>query len=210
MDMKKFDNEVGCPLWRWEVFERWSATAFVVAGIAWLADTLLVGLELVRLSPAGVVSSGLVLVGMWCSMLGLIGLHRRLADRAPRLALASTLVAALGGAAIVVQLVWGAAAFAFEAIANPPGLTTLVLGILVVGGFGSFGLGSVYTGRPPRTVGVLLLVLLVVFVGAAVSTAWVQFGLEGVLSGVSFALGSLLSTGAPRSQPEQPSSDSVS
>ena len=197
-------------MWRWEVGERWSATAFVIAGIAWLADTLVVGLELLRLSPAGVISSGLVLVGLLCSMLGLLGLHGRVADRAPRLALASSLVAAVGGAAIVVQLVWGAAAIALAAIPTPPGITTLVLGTLVVVGLASFGITSLYTGLPSHTVGALLVALLVVFVGAAVSTEWVQFGLEGVLSGVSLAIGYLLYTGGSLSQPEAPSSDLLS
>lgn len=177
--------------------ERRSSIAFFVAGVVWLGDTLLLGLELFRLFPSGLLNSGLVLTGLICSLLGLICLFRRLADQAPRLALASTGVAVAGGAAIVVQIVWGTVAMLVTAISSPPGITTLLLGLLALGGFVAFGITSLYTGIPSRLIGVLFFTYAIAFVGAAVSTGWVQFGLVGVLSGVSIALGYLLYAAAP-------------
>lgn len=177
-------------------FERWSATGFVVAGVAWFGDTFLLGLEIFRLYPSGVINSGLVLIGLMCSVLGLIGLYPRLADRAPRPALASTVVVAVGGAVIVVQTVWGIAAIGIPVISNPPDINTLMLGILVIAGFVSFGITILYTGVPSYLVGVLLLAYVAAFVGAVVSTEWLQLGFVGVLSGIALAIAYLVHTRA--------------
>lgn len=104
--------------------------------------------------------------GLLFGFLGLLGLYPTLAERSTTLARVGAASAAVGilGAGVIAL---GTLATLAGVLSGPPSwAAVLTLGILVgmVGGYPVFGLGSLRTGVLSRTVGVLLLLPVAVFV----------------------------------------------
>lgn len=142
---------------RWETLERWSPTAFLLAGGLLAVFAVLVGLEVFLGVNA---PQALVAVpGLLAGFVGLFGLYPRLADADSRFALGGVAVLSLAGISLLVILLWVAALTATYGIdsVKPPApiiLTTIVLAIL---GYVLVGVASVRAAVPSRTVGLLVL-----------------------------------------------------
>lgn len=205
----------------WNVLEHWRATAFLVAGLLWLADTTLLGLELFTgisiLGTPGAVNPVLFISGTVAAIVGMLGLYPKLADRTPRLARTSAALVAVAGIAIFVTLVW----FITVTLLNrpdPPG-ALLILSILVAAlGFILFGIAAIRTDVPSRTVGVLVLGLPATIVGS-VFLVFVVYGgdspdwtspVTGILMSVLLlAIGYNLRTDSTSVEGTKPSPDST-
>lgn len=113
----------------------------------------------------GAVNPFLYISGVVAAIVGLLGLYPSLGRRTPRLARISAGLAVLAGIAISVLLV-GFVTVTLLNQPDPPG-ALLILSILVaVLGFILFGIASVRTGVPSRTVGLLVLAIPATLVGA--------------------------------------------
>jgi hypothetical protein len=191
---------------RWGTLERWSATAFLTAGVLWLLDTVLLGIELFAgvsiLGTPGAVNPVLYISGLVAGIVGLLGLYPGLAGRTPRLARVSAGLVALAGVGISVLLVW----FITVTLLNqpdPPGVL-LILSILVAAlGIIMLGIASVRTGVPSRAVGLLVLAipatlvggLLLVYVGyGGDSPDWTSPAIGIVMAVLLLAIGYRLRT----------------
>lgn len=170
---------ISTPLWK--SLEKWNATAFLVAGWLLFVATAINGLDLftpvatqegILLSVEGIVGFG----GVVISFLGLLGLYPRLADATPRLARVGVSLTVLPAAFFSALLV---VCSALAPLLGFPSLKTLVpsfqlITATIVVSFAValtlFGVASLRTDIPSRTVGGLLLV---------VAAAW--FGLVGAL-----------------------------
>lgn len=145
---------------RHKTVEQWSSTAFLIAGFLWLLDTVLLGVELVTaisiLGTPGAINGVLYISGTVIAIVGLLGLFPRLAGHTPRLARISATLVAVASVAITSFLIW----FIIDTplkLHSPPEVLFL-LGILVATlGFLLFGIASVKTEVPSRTVGYLVL-----------------------------------------------------
>lgn len=150
----------------WDPLVEAVAPAFKLAGIMILASMIVpIGLEAFTDQAWAV---GLVLVGVAvvAATLGLLGLYPRINDTAPVLAKAGALFSVIGGTA-ALALPAGVAVILAADVAVGPNLRLLkgafmTLALLMAGGyslgFSSFGIGSLRTGVPSRTVGRLLVV----------------------------------------------------
>jgi hypothetical protein len=162
----------------WDSLETRRATAFLIAGGLWLADTILLSIELFAgisiLGTPGAVNPVLFISGTVAAIVGMLGLYPELADWTPRLARVSAGLVAVAGVAIGVILVW----FVTVTLLNrpdPPG-ALLILSLLVAAlGFILFGIAAVRTDVPSRTDGVLVLGLPATIVGG-VFLAFVVYG----------------------------------
>lgn len=152
----------------WDSFENRRASAFLIAGLLWLADTILLSTELFTgisiLGTPGAVNPVLFISGTVAAIVGMLGLYLELADRTPRLARVSAGIVTIAGIAIVVILVW----FITVTLLNrpdPPG-AVLILSLLVAAlGFILFGTAAIRTDVPSRLVGVLVLGIPATIVG---------------------------------------------
>lgn len=176
---------------QWESLGRWSATAFIISGVFWLADTLLLGLELVDIYAHGLLNGVFILAALLTTMLGLLGFYPRLADRVPRLALASAMVGAVAAGGLVVGFVWVLGTIALAGVSSPPSVFLLVALVAL----GLFGVVSLWSDRPSRTVGFLLLAYLGFLVGAFLASNGLQFGLAGLVSVNAVAIAYVHHTG---------------
>lgn len=154
-------------------FERWGPTAFVLGGIGLFGTSVVGGLDVAGVADAAPrLAMGPLLFGLWFVFVGLLGFDRHVADASPKLARGgrwtvgvawlvwtATLVAALA-----VDLTTGRT-FASPGSWGPPLLT--VAFVLALLGFLCYGVASVRTERPSRTVGFLLLLPVVAFFGQA-------------------------------------------
>lgn len=156
---------------RVQPIERWRSTAFLLAGVLWLGLATSEAAALVTTATPGTwvntlfVSSGLVAVTV-----GFLGLYPLLSDRAPRLTLVSAAVVTVMGVAAValfgVVTVNGFVA-GIQLSFLPVYFLTVSTAIL---GFALFGVGSLWTNTPSRTVGWLVLgppTVLVIMLGTA-------------------------------------------
>lgn len=145
--------------------------------------------------------------GLLFGFLGLLGLYPGLADRSPNLARVGAASATVGvvGAAVIAL---GTLATIVGVLSEPPSwVAVLALGILVamLGGFPVFGVGSLRTGVHSRTVAVLLLSPVAIFVvmvsgglAAIVDDAIARFVLASGQAVAHLALGiALLADTAP-------------
>lgn len=184
-------------------FDRWSATAFLVAGVALLVNFVLLVFERFGgASTPGVVGNVLVLSALVAAAVGLLGLYPRLADHTPRLALVSAAAAAVAGVSFLVLFAWVVPARLLDQ-PLPPGVLLVGAVAVMFWGFLLFGVASLWTGVPSRTVGMLLLavvgILLAYLGGQAVyggdAPAWVSPAVTGLLALVTLALGYVHPTG---------------
>lgn len=194
---------------RWGTLERWSATAFFTAGVLWLLDTVLLGIELFAgvsiLGTPGAVNPVLYVSGVVAAIVGLLGLYPSLGRRTPRLARVSAGLVAVAGIGIFVLLAW----FVTVTLLNqpdPPFILLLLAILLVVLGFILFGIASLRTSIPSRTVGLLILgiptALFVLVLAYVVSGGdppeWTSPVIGIVMSALLLAIGYRLGT-----EPEQ-------
>lgn len=156
-----------------ETFERWGPMAFIVGGIGLLGTTVVGSLDV-----AGVMASpprlamGPLLFGLWFVFVGLLGFNPYVAEPSPRLSRCGLLTSGVAWiiwtvtllAAIIVDLTSG------RTIVDPGwGPPLLVVGfLLALLSFLLLGIASVRSEAPSRTVGLLLLVPVVAFLGQAV------------------------------------------
>jgi hypothetical protein len=195
-----------------EQFEQWGPMAFIVGGIG-LLGTSVVG----SLDVAGIVQStprlamGPLLFGLWFVFVGLIGLYPRVAEGSPRLSLGGL------GTSTVAWVVWSLTMLAAigvditseRTIADPgswgPPLLTVAF-VLALLSFLVYGLASTWSESPSRTLGILLLVPVVAFLGQAMLlvskiltgdvVAVLQLALGGITAIVLIVVGYLLQNDA--------------
>jgi len=150
---------------RLQPLERWSAAAFLIAGVFLIgfvvrngiiafgdgfSETMTAALYLVFVVPAEI-----------AAYIGLLGLYPRLSEHASRLASAG---AVLVGIAVVGAIGFAAGAGSAVLAAGPPeppavaGLFWLVTLLMTIVGFILFGIASLRARVPSRTVGLVLLV----------------------------------------------------
>jgi hypothetical protein len=173
----------------WAALEQWSGRAFLAAGGVWIIDTVPYVLDLfVDFSIPEVVGGTLMLSALLLTVAGLLGLYVPLATETPRLALAGTVLIAVGGIVTLVTLVWVVTAGLLDQAMPPGSALALILFANILALF-LFGGASIHTNVPSRTCGVLLFAL------AAAWGVWVTTGLLGatpewapVVYGVAFAV----------------------
>lgn len=173
----------------WESLEERTPTAFALAGVSLVASALVpAGLQTVT-GWAWAWASGIALAGaaVFAAAAGLFGLYPTVSERAPRLATAGALGAAVAGGAALGLIAMGGIALVGEGafgmdLGKPVGVF-VALALTVAGGFSlgflSVGTAGLRTGTTTRTTGALLLlggaVLLVPIVGEVLRRG---FGIE--------------------------------
>lgn len=179
---------------RWT--SKWTGTVFLIGGVLWFVDTVslifnrfLGGSELTR-----AVEGVGFLAALIAMVVGVIGFHGLLSERTPRLARAGVF-----GIALAVVGIFASIALTLVPVVS----MSLVDGLFIVsiipflGGFLSFGVGSVRTATPTRSIGVLLLAATAIFLMWVVLNAvtgadppnWAIVTLAGVTTLVTLVLG---------------------
>lgn len=205
--------------------ERLSPTAFVVGGVGVLSLAVAGALDVAGIaSSPGWLHTVFLLSGLWFIYVGLVGFRTRVADSAPRLSLAGQVLGAVGWAALTVAFLGAvvAALTTQRTFADPgPWAPPFLVGafVLVLFSFLVYGVASLRTRQPSRTVGVLLLVPVCGFLGQAVLLASkiltgevlgvAQLVLAGIVALAVIALGSRLradgdATDSADSRPDTP------
>lgn len=206
-----------------EPFERWGPVAFMVGGVGLLGTTVVGSVDV-----AGIVQSpprlamGPLLFGLWFVFVGLIGLYSDVSEASPRLSLAGVGTAGIGWviwtvtllAAIVVDLTSG------RTVANPGSWGPPLLAggfVLALLSFLAYGVASTRSERPSRTIGLLLLIPVVAFLGQAVlliskiatgdAIAVLQLVLGGVIGLVLIVVGYHLRTSTDEAASTEPQTD---
>ena len=187
----------------WEPLEKWSAMAFLIVGGLWSADSVLLGLERgMGIHIPDAVFPVFILSAMLVSVIGLFGFYPRLVDKAPRLARSSVVVTVAAGVGFTVLLMWWVAANVLTTVPIPPPALLIVTIFTVFLGFLLFGVASARTATPSRTVGLLLLAVVVTLIVYLITQAvyganapsWVSPALTTILTVVTLAIGILLRT----------------
>lgn len=206
----------------WDSLARWSATTFIAAAGLLLVTTVLFALEaFTALSPEGTVTGITSITGLTLSYVGLLGLYPRLADRTPRLALASVALVGLPAIALVVLLTWGVSGHALSVVPLPPdvipafGRVFVTVFLLFGMGITLFGVASLRSPSVSHTVGLLLLVLAAtwfVLLGASsvYGTAFparLDFAIFGVMAVTLLAIGNRFRTGPAAPDPDEVAAD---
>ena len=161
----------------WQTFERWSATAFFVAGGLQLASPTHVVLELFMDIPLpSWIVALFILPGLMATLVGLLGLYPRLIDRAPRLALAGGVMAGITGTILMMIFGWilGGALLSVVseiAIGTPPGVLFSTFTLTMTLGFVFFGVATLRSPGFARSFGLLLLSFAVPWVMVLAATA---------------------------------------
>lgn len=159
-----------------------------------------------------------MLGGVWFVFIGLLGFYPYVAEPTPRLSLGGVLTSTFGGVAVTVGIVGSIVialttqqTFGERPSWGPPLLAVAFILALVSLLF--YGVASIRTGSPSRTVGLLLLVPVVAFLGQAVLLltkiladsvlAGAQLILAGIMAVALLAVGYLLrSEGVPTDRAE--------
>ena len=148
---------------RWVLLAKWSATAFIIAGIGRLLNFALANIGEVTAMTSPEWSRDLtLLIAFTAAFVGLYGLYPRVVDQAPRLSKTGAVLAAIAGAAIVLSIVGKY----LHGGAEPPGPLKVLPMLYIFGSplaFLAFGVASWRTSTPSRTVGLLLLVAFAAF-----------------------------------------------
>lgn len=189
----------------WGSVERWSGTAFAVAGGASLGTAALFGIETYTAATYPGWLTGLTgLAGLLAAFVGLAGLYPALADAVPRLARTGLGAAVLAGAGLVVFPLCALAKSAALPVPFPPILAFVAAMVAILLAFLTFGIAGLWSGALPRTVGVLLLATMATFVvlfaadmAYGGSPEWVDFGVGSVQALLLLRVGQLLPTTGP-------------
>lgn len=201
-------SAIGTRLWR--TLEGWTATAFFVAGGLLLASPAHVGLELftdVSL-PTWLVTL-FVMPGLTTALFGLLGLYPRLADRAPRLALAGGVTAGITGTILALLFGWILGGTLVSAvpgivIGTPPGVLFTTVALTMTLGFLLFGFATLRSPDLAPSFGLLLLLFAVPWLVVLVATAvfgsafpdWLTLAIYGPIPFIMLATGYTLRVGA--------------
>ena len=166
--------------------ERWSPTLFLLSGVVLVAYAAsLAAIGLMDMSSPRAIFGG---AGFTLAFLGLFGLCSGLTDRSPQLARVGSVFAVLGALGFTLAFVLGIAEFV--EITSPAWikLPLLLNPVWTVLGFLLVGITSLRTDAYPRSLGVLLFVVAVLF---AVNTTRIAFLGLWTPSWAPFLLGSL-------------------
>lgn len=206
----------------WASLENNRARAFIIAGVLWLADTTLLGLELFAdlslLGTRGPVNPILYMSGLVAAIMGLLGFYPGLARRTRRLARLSLGVTALAGILVATFLTWFLASTLFN-VPGPVGFLGILMFVVVALSFFLVGIATVRTSVPTRAIGVLVLVIptaIVVWltIGFAVYggdvPAWMSPAIGAVMTVLLFAIGARLRIKDGSTDSAKPSPDSMS
>lgn len=162
----------------WSEFERWAAPALLLAALAATGSEVAHHLEVAGILTTPVwITAGLTYLTYGAAMVGLLGIHRRVVDGAPRLAGAG--VVATG---VVVLSI--AAATAGRLLLGPEGplVVMVVVSILFYAStmfaFLLYGLACWRTPSVAQPLGVLLLAValarVLVFAGGVLGATWLM------------------------------------
>lgn len=158
---------------QWKLLKRWSPKAFAIGGVGSLSVVAISVLEMTiygqrfQLVPEWGIAM-IALPTFLATFLGLFGFYPYISDQAPRLSRVGAFAAGFGGVLLVVNVVASITLDLLGIVSftggeeNPALLIGFML--LFVALFGSllfYGIASVLTKTPSRTVGLLLLVTLV-------------------------------------------------
>lgn len=147
---------------QWRLLETWSPAAFLVAGVLWLVDTVLLSIELFTgvsiLGTPGAVNAVLYISGLVTAIVGLLGFYPGLAGRTPRLARVGAGIVGIAGIAISVFLAWFVAVTLLNK-PDPPGAPFILSLLVATLGILLLGIASIRAGIPSRTVGLLVLAI---------------------------------------------------
>jgi hypothetical protein len=137
----------------WHTLQCWSAPAFGFAGLLWLGDALLLGLEALQIYAHGLLNGVLIAGAMFATSIGLLGLVPAIAPDHPLLGRMNALLAAVSAVTMAVVIGWQLLALAADGVGLPPGFTAVMVPVALV----SVGLSASLTAAPSRVVGALLL-----------------------------------------------------
>lgn len=191
---------------RWESLERWRSTAFLIAGVVFVADAAIVASN-VAAGTERFMTLGQAFIGAaWsAAFLGLLGFYPGLADRSRWLPRVGAVFAVVGGVTMAVMAVASLGYFTGVLSGELSAVTMYVLpGVFagIVLGFGSFGVASLRTDLYASPVGLLFLLLVVTFLFNITSgivgfgTLTTVLGVVCVLAATMLAIGYLLRTGS--------------
>lgn len=206
----------------WDALENRRATAFLSAGVLWLADTTLLGLELFAdlslLGTRGPVNAILYMTGLVAAIIGLLGFYPGVARRTRRLALVSVGITAVAGIVVPTFLMWFLAG-TFLNVPGPGVPLGLLMFVVVALGFTLFGIASIRTGEPSRAAGMLVLAIpTAIFAWLAVGIvvysgdvpAWMSPAIGAVMTVLLFAIGAHLRSQDAPTDRTKPASGSPS
>lgn len=148
----------------WEALERWSPTAFVVAGVMFAAAAAVVVVAILAggWGRLALVAEACMGAGWISGLVGLLGLYPALADRSRWLARASAVFAGIGLVAFAVLVVVSLAAFTAGSRPDtfPVPQAVILPGMLsgTVLAFVSFSIASLRSDVHSRIASILLLV----------------------------------------------------
>lgn len=202
--------------------EQWSPFGFAVTGVGFLAAATLLTLDAIAILviPELVISVFVVPSLLALFLIGLPGFYPYVAESSPRLALAGLIAASAGGATVVVMTVakvaldlLGVVGFTEEGplvIGFILAFTAMLLSVIF------YGVGSTRSGEPSRTVGLLLLLVIVEpaavlvndLVGIDVGVA-LAFGTLGVGGAAFLAIGYLLRVASVTDHSAEPKPDTA-
>lgn len=203
---------------RWGWIERWSPTAFIAAGILFLGTAALFGLvTFTDVSHPVWLTALFGLAGLVASFVGLLGLYPGLVDRVPRLARAGLVTVAIAGIALVAFPLCLLAKTSGIVLPTLPTVFFVIAMIATILGFLLFGVASLRTCVPSRTVGFLMLATVATFIVLFVadlmyggSPRWLDFAVSGVQAVLLLTIGYALPTGPIPTEREDPQIDIIS
>lgn len=147
----------------WKSLERRSATAFLIAGMMFVIDSVIVGLVMFsagdRLMLLG---QAFIAAGWTAAFIGLLGVFPRLAHQSPRLARVGTILVSIGVVVFTVMAIASLAFFTEVLSGDLSGLVPLFLPGVIIGsvlGFLTFGVTTLRTDIHSGSVGFLFIVL---------------------------------------------------
>lgn len=203
----------------WAQLEDWSHLGFIVGGLLLLVSFVLVGVrDAMAVNMPELLISIFALPGIVIILLvGLLGFYPHLSEAAPRLALGGAVASVIGGLSLIVTTI---GAIILQ-LTTETGFTQaedvplfLVLFFLVLGtfflSFLLYGIGSVWTHQPSRSIGALLVIAAVEpaspFLFDIVGVDSGQFGAEitlGIAALAIVGIGVLLRANRTTASPPQ-------
>lgn len=198
----------------WQSLEQWRSTAFLVAGGLILGFVASNGVEaFTATQPPTWVNTLFVSPALVAAAVGLLGFYPLLTDRLPRLSLAGAAVVTVAGIAalaLFIVTVMNGLLAGLQLPFLPVYFLTLVTTIL---GFVLFGVATLWTNDPSRTVGLFLLgppAVNLVMIGTAPMNPpqWSTFLISTMWSGAVLAIGLALRTSSTQLDRSGPPMDS--
>lgn len=206
----------------WGMLERWSGTAFLIAGGLFLISPAAKGLVLLTdVSPQVWLVSLLVFAGLSSSLVGLLGLYPQLSRLNPRLSIVCVAATVIAGVWTLVAFAWMMGAHLFPLVSGsnglptPPGIVFMSLVLSLASAFLLFGIASSWSAIPSRTVGGLLLSLVVlwgvIIAGSVFSLlpAWLSVATYGLIPVVMLVVGHQLRTRYAQTMSKLQSSEAI-